>query len=151
VPPLADVKDALKKAWARNKRQAKNFMDAQALISDIEEDAKAVSSLAPTIKTLSNKDEAPFGLSPYAMQSLFTANEGDVKLLTSPTGIVIGYVKSVNVKTTISKKDLKETVTQLEAQAPQEIMSAYVSYLQRTAQAQINDKLLEQYYGQKDQ
>lgn len=150
VPPLTNIKDRLTTAWVANKRQTKNFVDAQSTIKTLEDGEQSIDTLSPTVKTLSSKDVAPFDLSAYGMQTLFTAGEGDVKLVTSPTGIVIGQVKSINIKN--PSNDLqKKAKEQLEAQAPQELMSAYVSYLQREANAEINDRLLEQYYGQKEQ
>ncbi len=149
IPPLKDVREELLSTWITQQKQAKNFADTQALISDIESQKIDFETLNPLSKTLSTTDDLPFNLSRQGLDIFFSAEQGDVKLARTEEGIVLGRVKSINIPKPESLNSTKVTQikTFLTRQLEQELMSSYVAHLQKVRDAQINDALLTQYYA----
>ena len=149
VPSQAEIQDKITSAWINQQKQMKNFAETQSTLTKIEDGKTDIKSLKPSTKTMAQSDEAPYGLSVYAMNTFFTANKGEVKLTSTPEGIVIGYVRSINIPEDIDAGKLSNTKQALEAQSQQELMSVYVAYLQNQRNTQINEALLTKYYAPK--
>ena len=151
VPSQAEIQDKITSAWINQQKQMKNFAETQNILAKIEGGKTDIKSLKPSTKTMAQSDDAPYGLSAYAMNTFFTANKDEVKLTSTPEGIVIGYIRSINVPENIDAGKLSNTKQALEAQSQQELMSVYVAYLQNQRDTQINEALLTQYYAPKSE
>ncbi len=153
IPPLEDVKQRVINSWMAEQKQIKNFLETQTLLSDIKSNQTDLKTLNPVSKTLSSIDTAPFGLSQTALDTFFSANEGEIKLATTSDGIVIGYIKSINIEpaNSIDTATLKEAKTNIALQSRQDLMSSYVVHLEQERGTQINHELLAQNYGPTDE
>ncbi|MGB1076736.1 MAG: peptidyl-prolyl cis-trans isomerase [Bdellovibrionales bacterium] len=153
IPPLEEVKEKVVKTWTESQKQTKNFAQAQELLAKLQDGKDTVSSHTAKTVTLKRNDTAPFNLSNYAMDTFFSADQGDVKMTTTSNGIVIGKIETVNIPevSSLPKEDIEKAKQTLEYQAAQEIMSAYVGHLQLERKAKVNDTVITQYYGKQDE
>lgn len=153
LPEINDVKTELTNEWIKTKQQMKNFVDANKALTQIQSGDKDISTLSPQITIMSNSDEAPFGLTSHSLNTFFTAQKGDTKIVTTPNGIVMGQVQDIVIPDTdkLDAGKLANAKDALNAQAEQEMLSAYINVLQTERHAKVNEPLLTKFYGEQSQ
>ena len=152
-----DVREALKVRWIAEKKEDLNRQAVKESFQKISMDNADINTIAQdsgkSIATLENitrtsNSEAP--LTPATLEKIFISNTDEPFLAETAGGIAIMSVTDIaSPSLSDDAKDDLETLQKANAQSTQnEIMTLFISALQKDADIQVNDRLLEQAYGQ---
>ncbi len=153
--PFEDVRDDIKKSWLGDQQASMNHDRAVRVQQDVAGGKKTLAAVATengfTITTFSGlKRDAPqANIGEEGMSYIFDAGKGETISSPVPSGYLIGTIKSVDIPdaSKISDADLKPIMDNLKKESGQDMMMAYVRYLQDKLGVKVNRNLLDMMYG----
>ena len=150
--PFTDVKDDLKKRWVDDQKKLGNriaTLELQKQKTDVPlaDIAKEQKKSFKSIKAVKREDDES-ALAPSARASLFGAKKGEHFVIETKDGIAIAEVTKITKPKKPSNKALAELEEQLQTEMQNELLSVTLGDLSRQYNVKINQRLLDQVYGE---
>jgi peptidyl-prolyl cis-trans isomerase D len=151
------VREELKKSWTADQQASLNHNRAAMAQQLIAGGQKTLPGLAAemqvsvtTLKDLKHVGEPPQNIGKQGLDALFDAGLGETVMAPVPDGYLIGTIKAIENPdpSKVSDKDLKPIMDSLKKNSGDDIMMAYIKYLQDTLGVKVNRNLLNLMYGQ---
>lgn len=158
VPPLEDIRTRVKADWLKVNKQIANFKQAQTDLEALQKGKSTLGDLAKThevsLQTVTVKagDTPPAEIAPQAFTQFFTAKLDTPLLLPALNGLVLGKVTDIQYPDPAMMDESEKTQSADEIQRgfQQGILAGYLQDLRNRYNVKVNDELLEQTYGEKD-
>jgi hypothetical protein len=159
LPPLDDVRTQVKADWLKVNKQIANFKQAQTDLEALQKGKSNLSDLAKkhevSLQTVTVKagDTPPADIAPQSFTQFFTAKLNDPLLLPAMNGLVLGTVTDIQYPdpATMDASDKKEAANMLESGFQKGILAGYLQDLRNRYDVKVNDALLAELYGKKDE
>lgn len=153
--PLSEVKESLKTQWINDQQELSNRtmlieLQKEKAFSPIDDVAKEKGKTFKTITAIRRADEnSP--LSPSARNSIFGAKKGEHFLIEIKNGVALAEVTKITKSDTSDPKKVEELQTQIQQDMQNELLSLYMRAQLEKHPAKINQRLLEQVYGEQSE
>lgn len=156
--PFEELKDQLSKQWMDSARTSENKLQALKLLAEMQTEGQGLKDIAGKYKKqVQNKSgilktkapEAP--LNAASLGSIFEAKEGELIALDIEGGAAIAKVTKVDISGTYSKEEMDKARPNIVKSLQNESYQLTMERARKKHGTQINDALLEQAYGAKDE
>ncbi len=159
VKPFEDVREDVLKKWTAHNQKMNNLVKCQTYLEPLNNDEKTLKDIAKdekvkikTFKEIGRFDEAPKDLPHGALMQLFAAKKGEYIIVSQDDYVLIGRTTDIHIPdpAKISDKELESFLPSMASEFQQEVVAAYVGYLQKKYGYSINEKLIKQMYDRGD-
>lgn len=155
--PFEEVSDELKDRWIKQQKrffsqQTMNKIQERIALDEIsfKDAAKELKLKVKTQKEIKRDTEVKAPLVTASVPPIFKAMEGDNVIINTKNGIGIAHIKSVKLPeiSEKSKDDIQQIQDSLMSSTAEEIVLLYLDYKRQNTSVSINQRLLDQVYGQ---
>ncbi len=155
--PFPAVKDSIRDKWVTQQKHVENKLALLKILEDLKADKLTLKDAAQKYKKpvqnisglLRSRDIKP-PLTPQAMGSVFEAPQGELVALDLENGPALAHVTSVKIPEKPSKDDLAKIKPEILRSFENEGYALYIEKQRKAYGVKINDRLLEQTYGQEE-
>jgi len=150
--PFEEIKDQLKQSWiednrAFNNRVALIDLQKQNAETPIEDVAKQESKSFKTVSEI-KRDDDNSPLSPSARVSIFGAKKGEHFIIEIRDGIALAEVTNITKPIAPKDADIETLQSKTQQEMQNELLVLYINKMQEKYPSKINERLLEQVYGE---
>ncbi len=147
------VKDKIKTRWIADQKRMENKAQVLTLISEINGGTKRLSDIGTVQKfnNLKRDDEAPKPLEPQNLDLIFRAESHQAFPLNIEGGMALAVVTDTKLQEKPSKEVTAQVTQTLNQAAGNEGLILFLENKRKDMSIRVNDRLLEQTYGAKEE